>query len=1641
MGRERLRAGDCELQITDAQTKEEYTNEEGLIPKGSSVIVKRVPNMKVKSGSVKKIQITERSDAHSHVASGDIKAFQGARVQEQKTSWNDKTVMDDQSSSKTLRFFSKMVNLAAADVSEDDKIKVVMNQSSYDPGIYNRKFGGVLPANYTCYRCGNTGHHIRKCPSSGDKNFDMPKIKKSTGIPRSFMVEVDDPTIKGAMMTNCGRFAIPAIDAQAYAIGKKEKYPFLVQEESEPKDVEVPVPEELQCLICHDLLVDSVVIPCCGNSYCDECIRTALLDSEGHICPTCNQADVSPDTLIANKFLRQAVNNFKKEKGDTSSVKRNSGIPQSLTATPTPIVVPTPLTVQQHKIQLSTPSQKTDFQESGDHPVSSLPPCVEAEVKTQDDSVADVPFVPFSNKDTTPVPSQPMILVHNDQEQKSSSQTPTSLHSSSSSSVVPMGVATEIRHLPPSSSSQPPAPLPFFPTHHFHSFPPAQQYPRHPVALPNWIHLNPPGATLPPLISSSSSSSSSIPPLIQSDWSSHNRHRRERSPHKRSTYRRSSRSKSKSSRSSSRSSRSRSRSHGRSRARSPYSRHREPHTRTNPSRSYSYGYKRSHSPTPSSSSSPRDGSHSTSQSDHRRKRHQNKKSSHRSYKSRRRAEHSPDSSREAEGHSGQCDANEPTSSQDPNNDFYQQWKKQYKEWYEKYFSTYVSHYHRLPPPLHSLPPPPNPPWADGAENHSSYKLDSFSQLQQTGMTLTHPNTPPSQSSSDSRSSHSQSSSEGRSPLSQSSSARSDTHSRSPCDNPSPPSKRGSGKKDGRKQGATANAEQVPVIKSEQERMKKYDKDVAEDNRCSPETARSKGKKDKRRDRTTCRDSLPDRDAFDSVQKPLKSNKNEREKQERSESRCKKGKDSKSSRQDEERYQKAKSREKPHKVEKDAHLEVYKALKTQRKGKRVCEEENKEKSHITTESSGYLQTNFEITKGECPQPVDKEKQKEQKKDRLSPKVKNIWEEGMQVKPRKKIGININLDRQRPEEKTAIQEWSRSERSDAKEDDEKVDAEIPTTATQQATDLQELRGADKVDETESKKEDEWQKENEEDVSMRNDDGRKDVGEDESIRNDDGRKETGNVKDNEEDERATNGEKESQILKESEDDGKRVTNDNGAKESQIVKENEEDDSVINDDIGKERVCVKGIEEDDNVTNDERAKEKGKSVAATEKMTTKEENSEVLAEESKPKEELVAGVKMSGEDIASVMTSHSSERPNITVESGCNTSMVDHREGEDSLEGAVEITTHPQEQEHSEEDTLELVQAPLSILDKEHPEEDEQEVLPVVPPSPIMTPGQPEAHGESQMSDGMRTGEENGERNPCLALPRDQCASLTRDTEMEGNVGADTPHDHERDWKGEEDKKVSDTEKETEQELRILPELQSSCLTLHHPDRKDREQEDKIGTSKESHPVHHSEHIKKLQAILDIRSSTMADPDHIYQQLNSDTTESKSSNNNKSLPYLVSPFGREQRPLESSRSSLACKPPDEPVVNLVSKKQREAKPHPPYLSNHSDRSTLKARPQSREELWKRYKLEKMLKESQQDQAAKELQPEKEAAQQSTHEAKLDKAEGEQASSHSSRSSSVKNEHERRPKKHKKDKRQGETELEDLERKHKKSKKHQHSH
>ncbi|XP_042613473.1 E3 ubiquitin-protein ligase RBBP6-like [Cyprinus carpio] len=291
MKRERLKL--CDLQISSAQTNEEYTDDEALVPNNTSVIIRRIPAVGLKSTNKRFV----------------IRQPEASRGSSQTQQVGD-------SSPVSLDQLLKTENLAEANASEEDKLKAVMYQSSlcYYSSSDAMKLLGLLPPNYICFRCGIPGHHIKNCPSTWDNSFAPRKrIQKCAGIPRSFLVEVDDPDRKGVMMDSSGKYVIPVMDAEAYAIVKKEKPPFSPQHEpsSPSSSSSDPVPAALLCRICKDLLTDAVMIPCCSTSSCDECIRTCLLESDGHLCPTCRQSDVSPDALTANTVLRQEVNHFR----------------------------------------------------------------------------------------------------------------------------------------------------------------------------------------------------------------------------------------------------------------------------------------------------------------------------------------------------------------------------------------------------------------------------------------------------------------------------------------------------------------------------------------------------------------------------------------------------------------------------------------------------------------------------------------------------------------------------------------------------------------------------------------------------------------------------------------------------------------------------------------------------------------------------------------------------------------------------------------------------------------------------------------------------------------------------------------------------------------------------------------------------------------------------------------------------------------------------------------------------------------------------------------------------------------------------------------------------------------------------------
>lgn len=90
-----------------------------------------------------------------------------------------------------------------------------------------------LPTSYVCYRCGQKGlsmqllctlfshklqgHWIKDCPTNDDRAYDnRPRIKRTTGIPRSMLKAVENPTNEqlgqGVMVTPEGGYVVAQPD-------------------------------------------------------------------------------------------------------------------------------------------------------------------------------------------------------------------------------------------------------------------------------------------------------------------------------------------------------------------------------------------------------------------------------------------------------------------------------------------------------------------------------------------------------------------------------------------------------------------------------------------------------------------------------------------------------------------------------------------------------------------------------------------------------------------------------------------------------------------------------------------------------------------------------------------------------------------------------------------------------------------------------------------------------------------------------------------------------------------------------------------------------------------------------------------------------------------------------------------------------------------------------------------------------------------------------------------------------------------------------------------------------------------------------------------------------------------------------------
>ena len=174
------RVTDFDLDVINQQSDRPYDDEDALISKNSTLVVVRrpLPPGAQKTWEEDKSALSAASSAAAAAAAAAASSSGGG---------------------SSLAFASGGGG-ESEKLTEDDKLKTMMSDSTemYDQKNWvkyrgRQLYGSKPPAHYTCMKCHQRGHWASECPlvRSG---FNGGELKKTTGIPRSFLVPADKNT-------------------------------------------------------------------------------------------------------------------------------------------------------------------------------------------------------------------------------------------------------------------------------------------------------------------------------------------------------------------------------------------------------------------------------------------------------------------------------------------------------------------------------------------------------------------------------------------------------------------------------------------------------------------------------------------------------------------------------------------------------------------------------------------------------------------------------------------------------------------------------------------------------------------------------------------------------------------------------------------------------------------------------------------------------------------------------------------------------------------------------------------------------------------------------------------------------------------------------------------------------------------------------------------------------------------------------------------------------------------------------------------------------------------------------------------------------------------------------------------------------
>ncbi|EFX03721.1 retinoblastoma-binding protein [Grosmannia clavigera kw1407] len=311
---------DFDLAIYTEDGKEEYDDDTTIIPRSTTVIARRLPPMKPGAGraaryvSGKMPVNAKNASRREQTAKATAKATSNAIEQ-----MNNAMTEDEK--------------LAAMFAAQSEQWNAQQEEMSHQTPIF--KPGTRRPANvpdhdppqgYICYRCGEKGHWIQLCPTNDNPEYDnRPRVKRTTGIPRSFLKTVDKAAVlaqaadedtkapSGIMVNADGDFVIAEPDKASW-----DKFQAQTKSAAAAQEVAARADKALQelgleCPIDNKLFLEPMKTPCCGKTFCNDCITNALFESD-FVCPSCQTEGVLIDDLKPDDEVEGKIQTYQKEK-------------------------------------------------------------------------------------------------------------------------------------------------------------------------------------------------------------------------------------------------------------------------------------------------------------------------------------------------------------------------------------------------------------------------------------------------------------------------------------------------------------------------------------------------------------------------------------------------------------------------------------------------------------------------------------------------------------------------------------------------------------------------------------------------------------------------------------------------------------------------------------------------------------------------------------------------------------------------------------------------------------------------------------------------------------------------------------------------------------------------------------------------------------------------------------------------------------------------------------------------------------------------------------------------------------------------------------------------------------------------------